>query len=348
MFVLQRLYRSLRRHVQQVSWLAMLGALVAHMLATWALLALAGEQKLVDLGAFPYYYMTTATTIGYGDLSPSSVPGRMIVGFFLMPGAVALFAAVLAKSGTSLAAFWRRHHMGKMSYAQMKGHTVLVGWRGSESTRLVELLLSDTATDDEGLVVVAQGVGENPAPERARFVATDAYTEREPYRRAGVDAATRIIVNAEGDDQTLAALFSVMSFKPVAHVVAHFDTASVAELVKAHYPTVECTRPMSAEVIARAAQDPGSSLITTELLCASDTGITQFSLKTPDHAELQAGALSAAMSRSGALLLGFKAPDSEHPRVNPPPATPVPPGSILYYLHGRRLSAGEVFASADK
>ena len=38
-----------------------------------------------------------------------------------------------------------------MRYDEMDGHTVLVGWRGTESERLVRLLLSDTATDDEGL-----------------------------------------------------------------------------------------------------------------------------------------------------------------------------------------------------
>src|SRR5688572_305338 len=76
-----RLVRSMRRHMRRVSWTAVFVAYLAHLLVTWALLALAGESRLVAPDAYPYYYMTTATTIGYGDLSPSTTAGRYIVAF---------------------------------------------------------------------------------------------------------------------------------------------------------------------------------------------------------------------------------------------------------------------------
>ncbi|MCF5991465.1 potassium channel family protein, partial [Xanthomonas perforans] len=117
MIIVGRLLRVLRRHVRRVSWGMVALALLAHMGLSWLLLLWAGEHKLVGLDAFPYYYMTTATTIGYGDLSPGSVAGRYIAAFVLMPGAVALFATVLAKTSGVLITFWRRHHMGKMAYA---------------------------------------------------------------------------------------------------------------------------------------------------------------------------------------------------------------------------------------
>ena len=56
--------------------------------------------------------------------------------------------------------------MGKMSYGEMQGHTVLVGWQGRESARLVQLLLSDTNTDNEGIALVAAGISENPLPDQ--------------------------------------------------------------------------------------------------------------------------------------------------------------------------------------
>ncbi|MEA5123505.1 potassium channel family protein [Xanthomonas floridensis] len=338
MIIVGKLFRVLRRHVRRVSWGVVALALLAHMGLSWVLLLLAGEHKLVGLDAFPYYYMTTATTIGYGDLSPGSVAGRYIAAFVLMPGAVALFATVLAKTSAVLITFWRRHSMGKMAYDALRGHTILIGWQGAASTRLLELLLSDTATDDEGVVLVAEGIAENPMPDHMRFVAAESYTHTEVYQRAGIAGAARVIVNPPSDDQTLAAVFALMAHAPAAHVVAHFDSASAARLVNHHYPAIECTRPMTAEILARAAQDPGSAAITAELLSVDD-GPTQFSLAVPADAQvLEYSMLAADFSQRGALLLGLRTPESGL-RLNPPAGTPVAAGAMLYYLAEQRVPA---------
>lgn len=336
MWTIGRLSRALARHVRRVSWLAVLLALVAHMLATWALLALAGEGTLTAVEAFPYYYMTTATTIGYGDLSPHTTMGRLVVAFLLMPGAVAFFAAVLTKTSASLAAYWRRHMVGRMSYRELEGHTVLVGWRGRESERLVELLLSDTATDDEGLVLVAMEVAENPRPEQMRFVAALNYADSPTYARAAIGSAQRVIIHPPGDDQALAAVLAVMAHQPAAHVVAHFDNEAALQLVQAHYPRVECTRPMAAEVIARAAQDPGSSTLTRELL-STETGPTQFSLAMPAGAEVSIARVAACLKERGALFLGIREASAASVQINPPDDQRVGGGTLLYYLARQRL-----------
>lgn len=343
MWILGRLTRTMRRHLYRVSWLAVLVALLLHLGVTWLLLWLAGEDaKLVAPQAFPYYYMTTATTIGYGDLSPQTTAGRMVVALLLMPGAVALFAAVLTKTATALSTYWKRHLMGRMDYREMSGHTVLVGWHGAGSERLVQLLLSDTATDDEGLVLIAQGLDENPLPEHMRYVAAGCYAEVEAYARAAVASAARIVIDTADDDQALAAVMAVMSYRPAAHVVAHFEAASPMQLVRSLYPSVECTRPMSAEIIARAAQDPGSSLLTQDLLSTA-TGVTQFSLPLPAGGEAcHFGALAAAFKAQSALLIGFRPPGSAEPRLNPSDATAVPAGALLYYLALQRLDPASI------
>lgn len=344
MILIGRLVRSLRRHVRRVSWTAVFIAYVAHMLTTWALLGLAGETKLVAPDAFPYYYMTTATTIGYGDLSPSTTAGRYIVAFLLMPGSVALFAAILTKTSASLLVFWKRHLMGKMSY-DMQGHTVLVGWRGAESVRLVQLLLSDTATDDEGIVLVAEGLGENPLPEQMRFVGVESYADGAGYRRASLEQAGRVIVHTCSDDQTLVAVLAIKAVKPACHVVAHFDSSSALNLVQAHHPDVECTRPLTAEIIARAAQDPGSSLVTLDVLSASDTGTTQFSIQVPPDFHDTIGELAVRFRHAGAILLGYRASSAVNPQINPPLSTLVGPGATLYYLRETRLDRDRVFVA---
>lgn len=347
MFVLGRLARSLRRHVRRVSWGVLFASFLFHLMLTWTLLWLAGETKLVAWDAYFYWFMTTATTIGYGDLSPSTTAGRFVVAFLVMPGAVALFAAILAKSSATLLTYWKRHLMGKMSYHDMCGHTVLVGWRGAESARLVKLLLSDTATDDEGIVLVAEGLTENPlADEHVRFVSVASYAETNAYARCSIEQAGRVIVHTPSDDQTLAAVLAVKASRTTCHVVAHFDGTSAAGLVLAHYPDVECTRPMTAEIIARAAQDPGSSLVTMDVLSASDSGTTQFSIEVPQGHAFTVGELAERFRHAGGILLGYRPTASDQPHINPPIATKVQPGATLYYLRDVRLAPMAVFASS--
>lgn len=346
MYLLGRLLLVLRRHVRQLAWGTVATALLCHMALTWLLLAWAGEARLTGWESFPYYYMTTATTIGYGDLSPSTVAGRYIAALVLMPGSVALFAAALGKTGVVLVAFWRRRHMGKMNYSDLSGHTVLVGWRGVESLRPVQLLLSDSTTDDEGVVLVATGLHENPAPDHLRFVATESYADTSAYPRAGIGGAARVIVNPATDDQTLAAVLGVMAHAPTAHVVAHFDSEGAARLVGCHYPGIECTRPLTAELLARAAQDPGSAAVTEELLSVKH-GPTQYSVTLPTQSPpLPYLRLAAAFSALDALLLGYRGPDGAL-QVNPRHEVVVPSGSQLYYLAEQRLPAQAWTALAE-
>lgn len=338
MFVLKQLFGALRQHVRKVSWAAVSAILLLHMLSTWALLWLAGEHELVGLDAFPYFFMTTATTIGYGDLSPSGVAGRYVVALWMMPVAVALFGTVLAKTSASLTAYWRRHQVGRMTYRHLSGHTVVVGWRAGETERLVQLLLSDTATHDEGIVLVASGVEENPHPEHARFVATGSYAECDAYERAAVATAGRIIINPGDDEQAIAAVFAVMALAPTGHVVARFDSPAPARLVSTHYPQVECTRPMIAEIIARAAQDPGSAAVTGELLSV-ESGPTQFSLRLPSGTASTYSALAELFKARSATLLGYRDAGSSQPLINPGADAQVQAGATLYYLAAHRIDA---------
>lgn len=342
MIVIGKLFRSLRGHLRRISWTVVVAALALHMAGTWLLMSWAGEEKLLGWDAFVYYYVTTASTIGYGDLSPGGAAGRWVAALFVMPGAIALFASILAKTSSGLIQFWRRHQMGKMSYQDnLHGHTVLIGWHGRESERLVQLLLADTHTDDEGIVLVAEGVAENPLPDQIRFVAVASYAECDDYARAALATAARVIVHTDHDDRSLAAVFAVMAHQPRAHVVAHFESAAVAQLVRNHYPHVECTRPLHVDVIARAAQDAGSSLVAGEWLGAG--GPTQFSLEVPAAvAPVQAGRVAAAFRAQSALWIGYRDGRSAAPVLNPPDHVEIAPGTLLYYLADARIDSARV------
>ena len=93
--LLRRVYLSL----SELAWSALFILLVIHLAASYLLFMLAGEGDLVGNPIdFLYYYMVTATTVGYGDLSPKSGFGRIIAVLFVLPGGIAIFAIVNVSS----------------------------------------------------------------------------------------------------------------------------------------------------------------------------------------------------------------------------------------------------------
>lgn len=338
-----RLMRAFHRHLALMSWSALLGVVLLHSLASWELMRLAGEEKLVEPTAWFYYYVVTATTIGYGDLSPQGDAGRWVAVLWLLPGGVTLFAMFIGKATTGLIDTWRRRAMGKHSYPAMGGHTVVVGWMGRDTLRTIDLLRQDSCTDDEGIVLVATEEMENPRPEEIRFVRLESLADPSAYARASVAAAARVIVNAASDEQTLAAAFAVLANKPRGHVVVTFDRSDTCAVLKAHYPQVECVLPLHVEVMVRAAQDAGSAAVAAELLSVAG-GATQFSLRVPGEcAGLDYGKLFNVFKHElGVTLLGYTAGAGAEPRLNPPDTDRVAANATLYYIADKRVDPARV------
>jgi voltage-gated potassium channel len=338
-----RLMRAFHRHLALLSWGVLFAVVLLHSLVSWELMLLAGEEKLVAPTDWFYYYLVTATTIGYGDLSPQTPAGRWVAILWLLPGGVTLFAMFIGKATTGLIDTWRRRAMGKHSYPGMSGHTVIVGWMGRDTLRMLDLLAQDSVTDDEGVVLVASDEMENPRPEHIRFVRVESLADPSCYQRAGIAAAARIIVNAASDEQTLAAAFAVLAGKPVGHVVATFDRSDTCAVLKAHYPAVECVLPLHVEVIVRAAQDAGSAAVAAELLSIAG-GATQFSLRVPAVVQTLAyGKLFSAFKHElGVTLLGYTATAGAEPRLNPPDSDHVAANATLYYIADQRVDPARI------
>ena len=341
--VLTRLMRTFQRHLALMSWGVLFGVVILHCLVTWELMTLAGEEKLVEPTVWFYYYTVTATTIGYGDFSPQTAFGRWVAILWLLPGAVTLFAMFIGKATTGLIDTWRRRAMGKHSYPGMSGHTVVVGWMGRDTLRIVDLLSQDSCTDDEGIVLVAVEEMENPRPEQIRFVRLDSLADPSGYARASVAAAARIIVNALSDEHTLAAAFAVLANKPRGHIVVTFERSDTASVLKAHYPQVECVLPLHVEVMVRAAQDAGSAAVAAELLSVAG-GATQFSLRVPAESQgLAYGKLFNTFKHElGATLLGYMPGLGAEPRLNPPDTDRVAGNATLYYIADHRVDPTQV------
>lgn len=343
-YFVNRFFKQLNQQFLKLSLLGITLVVIAHLLASWILLLLTGEDELAKPEVYIYYYLTTATTIGYGDYSPVTTWGRLFVAFWVMPGAVALFAAYLGKSTHLIVSWWRRGMQGKGDYSNLTGHFLILGWQGDDTSRMVELIIADTTRTERQIVLCTDEEIENPLPDIISFVQGRTLSDQTVLKRAGVQTAGRIIIYGKTDDQTLATALAVDALKPQGHIVAHFEDERKGELLNSHCSRVECNTDIVVEMLVRSAEDPGSSRVQTQLLSAL-AGPTQYSLKVPDNftgssfgklfyylkEQHNATAFGLAENLAGADLV-----------LNPNTNTPVNSGQLIYFMAQERITGDEV------
>lgn len=341
--IIGRLIRKVQRGVAEVTWSILALCVVIHVSTSWLALALFGEGEIASASIFPYYYLTTATTVGYGDFSPATTGARYIAGFWIMPGAVLLFTAVIGKLIQAITDRWTRAMKGREDYSDMQDHVVVFGWQGDRTRRLIELLLAEEGAAERGLVLVSDQLTDNPMPEAIHFVRVEALSSAEAARRAAVARAKVALILGDGDDTTLAAALAVGALPTVPRIVAYFQTTGPADLLRSYCPTAEAQESLSIELMARSAYDPGASRLQRIMLSSLD-GPTQYSFTVPDGAAPTdcTRALIALKKICDATLIAVQHKGDEILKMNPASDCPINPGDRVFYIADHRLKAEEV------
>ena len=326
--VLRRLYHA----VGDLHWTVLLGVLLLHMLASWLLLRAAGEADLGPPVTFLYYYATTATTVGYGDLTPKSDMGRMATSFFIFPGAIAAFTTLIAKAFGGLSTSWRRRRQGGGDYARMTGGVVLVGYDPDRTPRMIDELVADGATQ---IVLLATQELDND-DERFRYVRARSLTAPADLARAGVANADKVIVFACTDAETLSAGLAVTAVNnDGGHIVCFFQDEENARLLTAHCPEVEVVLARSVELVVKALNDPGSSHLLAQLVSHTDEGATLFSMAATRGGPFRE--VAEALRERGAILLAT-APAADRTAFRFDVGGTVAAGDRLFYVAADRLA----------
>lgn len=335
---LRRAYLSLCT----LSWSALLLLLTIHFVASYLLFVVVGEQDLVSNPIdFLYYYMVTATTVGYGDLSPKSESGRLIAVIFVLPGGIAVFTAVLGKFLTGIGTVWRNRMRGWGDFSGRSGHIVVVGWQDGHTQQTLRLLHAERQPHEPMSVLVAKDLAENPVSAFADYVRTDRLADVEALTRAGAVGARTLVIRGANDDETLAAVLIAEDHAPKAHIVAYFSDDRTAQIVKRRRPRVEAVGCLAEELLSRSARDPGSSEIAARLLSAASSD-TAFSLPVPTlpQAVLYGDAFLNFKRRYQVTLVGMLSKDFTD--LNCDDQTTITGGETLYYISGTRLDPSSI------
>ena len=339
-----RLLKTLYAHFARLSWDALLVLAVLHVLIAYAALRVFETGEITEGIAFWYYYVTTVTTIGYGDIAPKTPGGRLFTTLWIMPGGIMLFTASIAKFIQFIADHWRKRMRGEADYSHLENHIVILGWQGLRTRRMIDEIIADTGAGRREVVLCTTKEIENPMPDTVKFVRDKALSEANLHQRAGTAGAAVIIILGHDDNDTLAASLAAASLNRSAHIVAHFEQQSFADLLTAHCPRAEVMVSLSIEILVRAALDPGSSRVHRDLLSVVG-GENHFSLRVPASApEAQYGRLMILLKEKHNATLIAMASDTfgNGLRPNASMDAQVAPGAVLYYIAAYRIDPEKI------
>lgn len=340
--MLYKLRQALARYFADMRWYNVLLTLFVYACVSWLLLALSGETDLLSLENFFYWMVVTASTVGYGDMSPATEAGKTVVALWVIPVGLSIFALVVGRVAAWVSMQWQRGIKG-LKDLHVKQHILVIGWNEQRTLQLINLLLKEREQidDDPDIVLCVRADIDNPMPGEIEFVRVNSFNKNEDMDRACLRHAKVIIMDNPEDDLTMTTALYCSQRNPDAHAIAYFKDESLVKLLQTHCPNVECTPSVAVEMLAKSAFDPGSSLLHHDLLSVDDSGQAQFSVDIPaDVTQISVAALFNDLKKIyGATFIGYaRSHSKQNIKLNPDLDKQVQGGDKVFYIARNRIT----------
>lgn len=344
-----RVIQLCQLHLARLTWPGLVVLFLIHYSICYAALRMAGEAHLTGkLSDFIYYCSVVGSTLGFGDLSPQSAGGRWFTGLWHIPISVALFGALIGKAIAVAQHTLTKGIRGLSDFNHLRDHLIIVGWRGQQTEKMINLLLYDRSKTFSQILICESGAIQHHPMQgiaQVHFASISNFNSPEEQARMGLAHCNSVILFAQSDEQTFTVALSIKGkVHPSSHVVAYMEDERYANLLEQHCDQIEIVRNLSAEQLLRSVQDPGSSQSVASIMnpMLGDTG---YVLEIPKQVNvfLYGGLMRYMKQHHDATVLGIShCKNGCGMELNPVVSTPVHGGMWLHIIGNQRITADEV------
>jgi voltage-gated potassium channel len=269
--------------LQRENVIKLLGVILVIVLCSGYLIAVFEPGVSFDTGV--WWSIVTLTTVGYGDISPSTPEGRVLAVFIMFFG-IGLLGVLSASLASMLISVRIKENKGMVA-SKVNNHIIICEWNHRARAVLKELR-ADPQTEKMPIVLIAD-IEEKPVEDPLLAFVRGVVNE-ESLKMANLAQANTIIILGDDAVETTArdakvvlTTLTVECMNPnVYSVVELVDKANELHCQRANANEIIIGSELNSHLIASAASDHGISRIISELL-SSRYGNELYSMPVPEH-----------------------------------------------------------------
>ncbi len=303
------------KHIQQLllflrreNVINLLTVILVIVLSSGALIAI--FEPNLSFASGIWWSIVTLTTVGYGDISPSTAGGRILAVLIMFFG-IGLLGMLSASLATLL--IRKRMKEDKGMYASTaENHIIICEWN-HRTRAIIKELRADTQTHNTPLVLIAD-IEEKPIDDDNLFFIRGTVNE-ETLEKANLQKARTVVVLGDDaveitarDAKVVLSTLTIESMSPDVYTVVELvDKANEQHCLRANADEIIVGSELSSHLIASAASDHGISKVISELL-SSRYGNEFYSMPVPkEMVDLQFIDVFIAMkTQSNTTVLGVQ------------------------------------------
>lgn len=172
-----------------------------------------------------YWAVTTCSTVGYGDLSPTNNVSKILTMFVMISG-VALLGYLLSTISDKLVSLNMGRIMG-LNRTKAEGHTIIAGWNPVAKITLEELL----SLGIEVVVIDHEGRPEISTYKNSHFVLGN-HEDPEVLVKAGIKKAENIILAMESDSEVILAINNIRALNKDIKIIGRIDDLDFSDVAE--------------------------------------------------------------------------------------------------------------------
>ena len=305
---MKRTLQQLLLFLQRENVINLLAVILVIVLSSGALIAFFEPDLSFASGI--WWSIVTLTTVGYGDISPSTAEGRILAVLIMFFG-IGLLGMLSASLATLLIRKRMKEDRG-MHASRVDNHIIICEWN-HRTRAVIKELRADAQTSNTRLVLIAD-IEEKPIDDNNLFFVRGTVNE-ETLEKANLQKARTVVVLGDDSVETTArdakvilSTLTIESINPDVYTVVELvDKANEQYCLRANADEIIIGSEMSSHLIASAASDHGISKVISELL-SSRYGNDFYSMSVPQELTGMKfiDVLVAMKAQSNAIVLGVQ------------------------------------------